>query len=55
MDSLVFPWLECEEVVNFVDPRPAPGDPERYWLSSFTIPLKLGTGSFNIRRITLVG
>lgn len=42
MSTIVLPWLEVGEIVVFRDPKPNAGDPARFLLSSFTIPLKLG-------------
>lgn len=42
MSTIVLPWLEVGEIVAFRDPKPNRGDPARFLLSSFTIPLKLG-------------
>lgn len=55
LETLVIPWLEAAEIIDFIDPDPAPGDPERYLLSSFSIPWKLGTASLDVKRVTLVG
>lgn len=44
LGSIVLPWLEAGEVVAFIDPQ-APaivGDPERFFLSDFTIPIGIG-------------
>ena len=37
--SLVIPWLEVGDIVEFLDPNPMPGDPYRFLLSSVNIPL----------------
>lgn len=55
MESLVLPWLEVNEVVRFTDPAPNPGDPNRYLLTDFTIPMALGAMSATGKRITIVG
>lgn len=55
LDALVVPWLEGGDAIDFIDPRPAPGDPTRFLLTSFDIPLSLGTMSAHAKRITLVG
>lgn len=54
-ESLVMPWLEVGDIVGWVDPRPAPGDPSAFLLSSITIPLSLGTMSANGKRVMIVG
>lgn len=53
--SLVFPWTEAGEIIEFLDPDAAAYDPTRFLLSSFTIPLKLGPMSATAKRIIIVG
>jgi hypothetical protein len=53
--SITFPWLEAGEIVEFIDPRPSPGQPTRFLLSSITLPLGLGPMSGNAKRVTVVG
>lgn len=55
LTSLVIPWLDVGEIVEFLDPDPNPGDPTRYLLSSFTLPLKLGAMTALTKRVTVVG
>lgn len=52
--SVVLPWLEAGVIVAFDDPNPAPGDPDKFLLSSFNIPMALGPMSGNARRVTVV-
>jgi hypothetical protein len=54
IDSLVFPWLEANTITRFVDPDPNPTDPDRFLLTSFGIPVKLGSMSSSASRVTLV-
>ncbi len=54
LTALVFPFLEALEVVDFMDPNLAPGEPTRFLLTDFTIPLGLGTMDANAKRITLI-
>jgi hypothetical protein len=54
-EAISLPWLDVGEIIRFIDPRPAPGSPDRFLLSSLTIPLKLGTMSGNGKRVTVVG
>lgn len=54
ISSLVIPWLEAGEIVEFVDPDPSPGDPSRYLLSDFTLPLNLGAMTATGKRVTVV-
>lgn len=52
--SIVLSWLDVAEVIRFVDPDPNPGDPDRFLLHDFTIPLKLGAMTANANRVTVV-
>lgn len=53
--SLVFPWTEAGEIIEFLDPDAPLYDPTRFLLSSFTIPLKLGPMTGTAKRIIVVG
>lgn len=53
--SIALPWLDVGEIVQFLDPRPSAGQPDRFLLSSLTIPLGLGPMSGNAKRVTYVG
>lgn len=55
LGTLVLPWLEAGSIVDFIDPSPNPGDPQRYLLRSFTIPLSPGPMSLSAKRVTIVG
>lgn len=55
LESLVIPWLDVNTVIKFVDPDPDPGDPDRFLLTSLTLPLNLGSMSAVGKRITIVG
>lgn len=55
LGTLVMPWLEAGTTMEFIDPDPNIGDPVRYLLSDFTIPLTLGPMSINAKRVTIVG
>lgn len=54
MDAIVIPWLEAGEVVGYIDPDPAFAGPTNYFLSNFTIPMKLGTQSAVAKRVVIV-
>jgi hypothetical protein len=54
LSTLVLPWLEVGEIVEFRDPDPNPGDPTRFLLSSFSIPLVLGKMNPVGKRVTMV-
>lgn len=54
LTALVFPFLEAMEVVDFLDPDPAPDEPSRFLLTDFSLPLGLGTMTANAKRITLI-
>lgn len=50
LETLVFPWLEAGEVVEFTD-----DDTTRWRLSSFSVPLGLSTMNLSARRLEIVG
>lgn len=52
--SICLPWLEVGEIVQFVDPNAGPSDPDRFLLSSLTIPLGLGPMSGDAKRVTVI-
>lgn len=54
LESIVFPWLEGADVIDFKDPDPDPDAPTRFLLSSFSIPLALGSMSSSAKRVVLV-
>lgn len=54
MGSIVLPWLEASDIVGFDDPAPNLGDPTRFLLSDFTIPLSLTPMSSRGRRVQVV-
>lgn len=53
--TLVMPWLEGGDILGFIDPDPAPGDPNTFLLSSFTLPLTLEPMSGVGKRVLIVG
>jgi len=55
LNHIVLPWLEGGDIVDFIDPAPAPGEPTRFLLSSFNIPLVLGAMASACKRVTKVG
>lgn len=55
IDALVVPYLEAGITVNFFDPLPAGGQPTKYLLSSFGIPLGLESMTASVKRVTQVG
>lgn len=55
LSAIVLPWLDVGEIMEFLDPDPAPGDPTRFLLSTINIPLALGPMDVLGRRVTLVG
>lgn len=55
LTGIVVAWLEVGYVVKFLDPDPNPGEPVRYLLTDFSIPLKLGQMSSTGKRVTIVG
>ena len=54
-DTLVYPWIEAGEIFAFIDPKAGNGEPSRFLLSNFTLPLTLGTMPGVGRRVTIVG
>lgn len=52
--SLVFPWTEAGEIVEFIDPDAPQYDPTKFLLSTFSIPLKLGPMTGTAKRIIIV-
>lgn len=54
LDALVAPWLEAGVAVQFIDPDPAPQAPNRFLLTNFNIPMKVGTMSASAKRVTIV-
>jgi len=55
LSSIVLPWLEASEAVQVFTSRDEVGDPTRYLLSSFSIPLALEAMSGTAKRVTNVG
>lgn len=55
IQSLVLPWLDAGDVVQFTDPDPSPGDPTKFVLVSYDIDLALGPMSATLSRVTTVG
>lgn len=54
INSIVIPYMDVGVTVEFYDPDPAAGDPTRYLMSSFTIPLTLEAMAADLKRITIV-
>ena len=54
LETLVIPWLEASDTIEFIDPDPDPDQPTRFYLHNFAIPLMLGTMKVNGRRVTSV-
>jgi hypothetical protein len=55
LTSIVVPWLEAGDAVEALLDDAAIGDPTRFLLSNFSIPLGLGTMDGTAKRVTLVG
>lgn len=53
--SLVYPWLDVGLVARFEDPDPGQDEPDRFLLSTLSIPMTLGPMSGTGKRITIVG
>lgn len=55
MDAINAPWIEVGEAVEFIDPRPEPGAPKRFYLTNLDIPLELAPMSATAKRVQVVG
>jgi hypothetical protein len=55
LETLNYPWLDVGKVVKVQDSDASRTDPDRYLLSSLSIPLKVGPMSGDAKRITVVG
>lgn len=53
--SLMLPWLEVGEIVGFQDPKITVTQPDRFLLSSLSIPLGLGSMGGTGKRVTVLG
>lgn len=53
-ETLMLPWLEVGDILRFVDPNPAPQDPDRLLLTTLTIPFELGPMSSSGKRVIKV-
>lgn len=53
--ALMLPWLEVGEIVEFIDPKATLTQPDRFLLSTLTIPLGLGPMSGTGKRVTILG
>jgi len=55
LQTLVLPWLEAGEIISFEIDDAGPLDPTRFLLSSFAIPLGLGTMSPVGKKVEIIG
>jgi len=55
IESLVIPWLEAGEAILAQLPDASLTDPDRFLLSSFSVPLALGSMSMSAKRVIIVG
>lgn len=53
-DTLMLPWLEVGDILGWIDPDPAPGDPTSFLLDTLTLPLGLAPMSGTANRVTIV-
>lgn len=53
--SLMLPWLEVGGIIEFIDPKAALTQPDRFLLSTLTIPLALGAMTGTGKRVTILG
>lgn len=54
LETLVIPWLEGGDIIEFLDPNAFDDDPTSFFLHDFTIPVGLGTMQMNVNRVTVV-
>jgi len=54
-ESIYYPWLECGEIDEVLDPDRYDFEPTRFLIDSITYPLALGNMSATGKRITFVG
>jgi hypothetical protein len=54
LSTLVVPFLDAGQVISFIDPHIHPGDPTRFLLTSFSVPLNLGKMAPVGKRITVL-
>ena len=54
-EALVFPWLEAGEIIDFIDPETATDFPDRFLLTTLSIPLGLAPMGAQSKRVTVVG
>ncbi len=55
LSSFVIPWLEAGEAVEVETTEADVGDPTRFLLTNFSIPLELGNMDGSAKRVTIVG
>lgn len=53
--SIYYPWLECGEIIDILDPGALEFDPTRFLMDSISYPMDLGPMSATGKRITYVG
>jgi hypothetical protein len=54
-EALVLPWLDASQIIEIKQPEDDLYTPNRFLLSSFTIPMALGPMTGTARRVTVVG
>lgn len=54
-DSIYYPWLECGEIIQFLDPDAFDFEPDRFLMDSISYGLGLGPMSATGKRVTFVG
>lgn len=55
MGAINAPWLDVGEAIMFIDPRPAPNEPDRYYLTTLDLPLELAPMGVTGKRVQVVG
>lgn len=54
IDAIVAPWVEAGEAALFVPDDLSPGEPTRYLLTNFNLPLGLAPMTANTKRVTII-
>lgn len=54
-ESLIIPWLDASDIIEIKQPDDDLYTPNRFLLSNYSVPMKLGPMSGTARRITVVG
>jgi hypothetical protein len=53
--TLVYPWIEAGQILEFEDPRIGVDEPDRFLMDAFTVPMGLEQMTGTAKRVTIVG